>query len=188
MRRPPGAGDEAVRRADLERGGLAPERDLELGEHVTQPFVRGHAPAPITRQRPDGVDGHDPYPPPLLGKPPGEAELGDIAAEEMLEINRRDQQIDPPRRALGDRPAQRRDLVGDRGHVRGQPARAGLLDQGRRRQRIEAQPRLGPVTGGQIDEPPPRERVQQHPFGAQRLGRSEQLARAARAERRQLRQ
>ena len=86
---------------------LAAERDLDRVEEPRRARCR---PRPAARQSagsaPTRVDGR-----PCrtrsaaLGQPAGEVELGDVAAEEVLEVDRRDQQVDPLRRVVATRPA-----------------------------------------------------------------------------------
>ncbi len=77
---------------------VATEADLDAVPQALEPAVALEPLAPVAGQRADRVDGHDPHPLAPLGERRGEVELADVAAEEVLEIDRRDQQVDPLRR------------------------------------------------------------------------------------------
>ena len=139
VRGPPRGGDEAVGAADLEARALAGEHDLDAVEEAGEPLVGLQALLPVARQRRHRVDGDDPHPQPALGQAAGEVELRDVAAEEVLEVDRRDEQVDPLGRVVADRQLERRDLLGDdpRRALGAAPARA--RGQARGGQRVEAQ-------------------------------------------------
>ena len=170
-----------VAAAHLDPLRLAPEDDLDLVEHPVEPAVGLDVAPPALRQRADGVDGDDPHPLAARRQPPREVELADVAAEEVLEVDRGDEQVDPPRRAVAHRQPQRRDLLGDRAHGRlGGRAGAGPRVEGGRRQRVEAREAGRRVARARRQQPPPREAVGEHPLGAERVAApAQQLLRAA---------
>ena len=75
-------------------------------------------PRPASRQSAGSergrVDGHDPDPQALLGEPASEVELGDVAAEEVPEVDRRQQQVDPLGLVLADGQLERLDDATER--------------------------------------------------------------------------
>ena len=84
------------RAADLEARGLAAERDLDAVEQARQARCRTRA---VRRQSagsaPTGSTVTIRTRAAALGKPAREVELGDVAAEQVLQVDRRDQQVDP---------------------------------------------------------------------------------------------
>ena len=154
--RPPGRRDERVGAADLQPGRLAAEHHLDPVEHSRQPAVRLELALPPAGERADRVDGHHPHPQPALGQAAGEVELGDVAAEEVREVDRRDQQVDARRRVVAHargaaaRPSRRSRAAPAR---RGRGARA-RVERGRR-YRVEPQAALRGVARRQRQQPSP---------------------------------
>ncbi len=60
----------------------------------SSPLYDSSVRAPEAGSDADGVDGDDPDARAPLGEPPGQVQLGDVAAEEVLEIDRRDEEVD----------------------------------------------------------------------------------------------
>ena len=118
VRRPPGRGDPRVRRARRQRVRLAREGQLDAVEHAREAVVALQLVAPARGQRPGRVDRDHADPRAALGEPPREVELPDVAPEEVLEVDRRDEQVDPRRRVGAHVEPQRRDLVVERAHDR----------------------------------------------------------------------
>ncbi len=113
------------------------------------------------------------------------ANLAMYPPKKCCQIDGGDQQVDPLGRVVGHRPVQRGDLVRHLGGAVGQPDAARLHDQRRRRQGIETQPRLGPISGADRNQPAPRKGVQEHPFRPQGLGPAQQFAGASAGQRQQ---
>ena len=139
-------------------------------EQAVQAAVGLDVAPPRPRQRPGRVDGDDPHPQPARREPARQVELRDVAAEQVAQVDRRDEQVHAPRRAVGDRQAQRRDLLrhGTQLLLAGSARLRRRIDQ-RRRDRVEPQEALRPIAGVRRDQVPPRERVREHPLAAERL-------------------
>ena len=88
----------------------------------------------------------------------------------MLEVERRDQQVDPLRRVVANGEPQRRDLLGQGPQLRvaGRPRPRTRIEH-RRRHGVEAQAALRPVACRGRQQAPPDEREREHPLGAERL-------------------
>ncbi len=86
------------------------------------------------------------------------------------------------RRVVGDGPAQRSDLVGDRPRALVQAGSSRRLDQRRRRQRVQTQASLRALAGADRNQAPPRERVEQHPLRRRASRAFRQLAGSAEPE------
>ena len=152
-------------------GGFASERDLNRVEQATQAAVGLDVALPRRRQRPGRVDGDDPHPQPARREPAREVELRDVAAEQVAQVDRGNEQVHAPRRAVGDRQAQRRDLL-----RHGAQLRLTGSARLRRADRAAAAGSRRAAGGAAVDraalaamQVPPRERVREHPLGAERL-------------------
>ena len=131
--------DEAVAAADLERRRLAAEHDLDAVENAGQALVGLHRAPPVARQRRHRVDGDDAHAQPALGQAPSEVELRDVAAEEVLEVDRRDEHVDArAARRRGRRARAGRSSRRSRGRAAGAAA-ARPRRRGGRRHRVEPQ-------------------------------------------------
>jgi hypothetical protein len=91
VRRPPGRRDEAIEATDLDAARLAAERDLDALEEPLEPAVGLDPPPPRRRERADRVDRDDAHPLAPGRQPRGEVELPDVPAEEVLQVDRRDE-------------------------------------------------------------------------------------------------
>ena len=135
-------------------------------------------------QRPDRVDGDHPHAQALLRQPPREVELRDVAAEEVAQVERRDEHVHASRSVVAHGEAQRRHLLGQRAQRR-VADRAGARPriQRGRRDGVQAPAALRFVARREGERAAPRERVEQHPLRPERLGTApRQIARAARRE------
>ena len=147
--------------AHLQPLRLAPEGHLDRVEDAVEALVGLHPALPVARERADRVDGHDPHAGAALGQPPRQVELGDVAAEEVRQVDRGDQQVHPLRRVVGHEQLERRDLLGHRARPRALGAAPpGPRRQVRRRHRVQAQAPPGPraAPGRQRHQPAPQER------------------------------
>jgi hypothetical protein len=99
---PPRTGDEAIGAADLDTARLAAELDLDAIEQTGEATVRLDLATPGARQGRYAIDGQDPHPQAALGEAASQVQLGDVAAEEVLEVDRRDQDVDASRRDVRD--------------------------------------------------------------------------------------
>src|SRR5205085_8358163 len=132
--------------ARLKTLGLAPERDLDIVEESGQSVVGLDRRAPRPGERAHGVHGHDPGADPALLQPPREVELGDVATEEVLEVDGRYQDVDARRGVVAEGELERCDLLGERqGRVRVRDPNARLLCEVWRGYRVEPQASLRPV-------------------------------------------
>ena len=157
---PPGRRDEPVLVADLERGLLAPEGDLQPVEEAGQATVRLDLSPPRAWERGSGVDGHQPDAEAAIGKPPRQVQLGYVTAEEVLEIDRRDQQVDALRCAVPDVELEGLDLLEQRPcALMAGDGGCGALGPERRHQRVSPEPRRwqGALAGDQRHRSPPGE-------------------------------
>ena len=180
---PPRRGHEAIAARHLQARRLAAEGDLDPVEQPVEPAVALDVRGPVPRQRADRVDGDDPHAQALLREPPREVELGDVAAEEVAQVERRDEHVHASRGVVAHGEAQRRDLLGQRAQRRvADRARARPRVQRRRRDGVQAPAALRFVARREGERAAPRERVEQHPLRPERLGTPpRQIARAARA-------
>ena len=76
---------------------------------------------PEPRQRRSGVDRHDAYVRSALGQTASEVQLRDVSPEQVLQVDRGDQQVHPAGRVLARLEVERGDLLRDR-------ARRGALE------------------------------------------------------------
>ena len=189
MRRPPGRRDEAIARVDRDRGvAVAGEGDLDRVEEPVETGVALDLLAPVGGQRRRRIDGHDPRSQPLLGELAGEVELGDVAAEEVAELDRRQQQVDALRLGWAHGQLERLDgpgeherpLVIDPGDVLGHVLARLLLGQ----PRVVGQSRDRPRMEGseRRDAAAPEQAVGDDPLGPHRLGHPDPVAQAAKLE------
>ena len=181
VRRPPGRRHESIRAAHLDAGRLAAEHDLDTVEEAVQPAVGLHRSAPRRRQRPDGVHGQDAHAQSAVGQAARKVQLADVATEEVVEVDRRDEQVDPLRRVVAQREIERRELLVDhpqRGRLGSLAPR--LERESRRWAGVEAQPpRWLTGAGGRANRAPPGEAEEEPELRAERLGPAEELARRA---------
>ena len=169
-----------VRGAELERRTFATERDLDSSNRPVEPARRPRSARRQSRQRRRPDRRSRSARAPRAGQPAGEVELADVAAEEVVQVDRRDQQVDP----LG---ASSRVASSSGATFSATTARAGERDR-------RPGPLLGQVGGGTASSRSraagrsrrgaassrrQRERVGQHPLGAERLRPPEQSSRAA---------
>ena len=157
---PPGAGDEAVRAADLDTARLAAELHLDPIEKTGEAAVCLDLPAPAARQGWHAIDRQDPHAQAALREAASQVQLGDVAAEEVLEVDRRDEDVDTHRRNVRDGELEGRGLLHDLSRSRCGRARAQALgSEIRGRRRVEPQVPARALAGGGRQGTTPRECV-----------------------------